>query len=52
MINELMYEVWYKSPTGRTRRMAAFHMRFMAEKFIECLSEKERESMYIVKIEK
>lgn len=50
-IDKLPYEVWYKGPTGNQRRMAAFHMRFMAEKFIECQNDKERFYLVVLRNE-
>ena len=48
--DKLPYEVWYKGLAGN-RRIAAFHMRFMAEKFVECQNDKERFYLVVLRNE-
>lgn len=51
-INKLNYEVWYRYLDGKTtRRMAAFHFRFEAEKYIELFPGNHNEQYYIVEVE-
>lgn len=50
-INALHYEVWYRYRDGKSiRRLAAFHFRFEAEKYIELFHGGDAEQYYIVEI--
>lgn len=45
------YEIWYKDGAGNERRIAAFHYRFHAEKFIECESDYHKKRFILKVIE-
>jgi hypothetical protein len=48
-INKLHYEVWYRYLDGvTTRRLAAFHFKFEAEKYIEMMHGGDKDQYFIV----
>ena len=48
-INKLHYEVWYRYLDNKTvRRLAAFHFRFEAEKYIEVMHSGDSDRYFIV----
>lgn len=49
-INELAFEIWYVSPTGKERRMGAFHFRFDAEAFMKYLAQSVKGNYYIKEV--
>jgi hypothetical protein len=47
-INNLTYEVWYQYRENTPRKLAAFHFRFEAEKYITLFHPNDAQYYYII----